>query len=401
MATALAQIQFIAKRMYSTEQIGEQTRRDHILFEMMPRRQVFGGEDFRYAVRYANPQAVSGTYANARTQAASAGSKGKQFATQPGIKYCIVQLDGRTISRLKASTAAFTNFVTMEFDGGLEETGDSFAFDIYQDGNGRRGRIASIAGNVITLDSAEDARNFKEGMTLVGDNAIDGSSPNAGSCDVTAVDEDNGTITVNTVASANLIVNDYLFRQGDPGTCYDGLADFFPLTAPVLGSDSFRGVDRGSAPRQLAGVRVANSGLLPEEVTGLLAVKAKQSGKKPNCAFWHPVKFHDFTRRLNAKVEFQSAGGSADYGFEYVAIHTTAGIMKVYPDPDCPLNRVYTGKMSSAEIRYLDEGLPDWINDDGLGKTVRMSDADAIEARIRGQAQPVFTVPGEWGVGDV
>lgn len=399
MASDLTKVQFIAKRMYSTAAIGEHTRRDHPLQEMITRKGVFGGDDFRYVVRTANPQSVSGTFTDALSQATGASSKGKQFATDPAIKYCVVQIDGPSLSRLRGSDQSFTNHVKMELDGGLEEIGDSMAFDTYRAGNGMRGRISAISTNVITFTNFDDARNFQEGMQVIADDTITGASPRVGTTTVASVDEDNGQITLTSAAAITaLAVNDYLFRQGDPGTCADGFENFFPLTAPAPG-DSFRGVDRSSNTRRLAGVRVNDTSLYVEETIGLCAVKISQGGKKSNIAVCNPIKFHDATRRLNAKVEFQSAGGTADYGFEYIMIHTTGGVVKVYSDPDCPTDKTYTGKLATIECRHLDEGLPDWINDDGLGKTVRMGTLDAIEARIRAQHQYIVTVPGNWAVG--
>lgn len=402
MASDLSKVAFIAKRMYSTEQIGEQTRRDHAFQEMLSRKKVFGGEDYRYIVRYANPQSVSGSFANAQTQAAGASSKGKAFATQPAIKYCIVQIDGPSLSRLGGNTQSFTDHVTMEFDGALEECADSLAFDTLGPGFGQRGRRLSLAGDVVTLTEPDDARNFKEGMTVVADDTAAGTSQRVGSTTVTAVDEDAGTVTLASAAAIAVFSdNDFLFRQGDPGTVIDSLEQIIPLTAPVLGVDSFRGADRGSMPRSLAGVRLNDTSMTVEDITGLIAVKIKQSGKKANCAFWNPIRFHEFTRRMNAKVEFQTAGGTADYGFEYAMIHTSAGVLKVYSEPDLRPSRVFVGKTSSVEFRHLDAGLPDWINDDGQGKSLRMGAADAIEARMRAQHQLIVTVPGEWGIGAV
>ena len=402
MASDLAKVQAIAKRMYSTDQIGEQTRRDHAFQEMVPRKKVFGGEDFRYIVRYANPQSVSGSFANALTQADGASSLIKQFATQPALKYCIVQISGPALSRLRGNQQSFIDHVTMELDGGLEEMGDSIAFDSLSNGNGQRGRRASAATNVITLTQAADVRNFKPGMTVIASANADGSSPRTGSTTVTAVSPGAGTITLTSAAAITSFANnDYLFRQGDPATCADSLRQIIPLTEPVLSSDSFRGVDRGADPQRLAGVRVNDTTQTIEETTGLIAVNIKNEGKKANCSFWNPIRFHEFTRRMNAKVEFQSAGGTADYGFEFVMIHTSAGVLKVYSEPDLGPDVAFVGKMSSIQIRHLDDGLPDWINDDGLGKTVRMGSADAVEARIRAQHQLIVTTPGEWGIGAV
>lgn len=404
MPSNLTQVAFIAKRVYSDDRTTEHTLRDHVFFNMVTRKTVFGGEDFRYAIKTGNPQSISGTFSTAQTQAAAAtatgASKGKQLATQPKLKYGVVQIDGPSLERLGGSYQSFFDHVTMEFDSTLEELGDSLAFDLTHDGSGNRGQRASISTNTITLSVADDARNFKEGMVIIASPNADGSSPRTGSSILTAVDEDNGTITMTLAADiTGFANNDFLFRQGDPATGYDGIALHLPLTAPVFGSDSFRGIDRGSNPRRLAGVRVNDPNSPIEETAGLIGVKIKQSGKNVNggCAFWNPIRFWECVRRLNAKVEYQKAGGTADYGFEYIMIHTPAGTIKAYSDADMPINRQYVGKVDSVEIRHLGK-FPGWITDDGGKMSLRVNNADAVEARARSHSQTVWRVPGEWGV---
>ena len=403
MPSNLTQVQFIAKRVYSSDRVTEHTLRDHVMFNMVTRKTVFGGEDFRYTVKTGNPQSVSGTFTTAQTQAAAAtatgSSKGAQFACQPALKYGVVQIDGPSLTRLKGNYQSFFDLVTMEFDSTLEELGDSLAFDLTHDGSGNRGQRASIATNTITLTVPDDARNFKEGMVIIASANADGSTPRVGSSILTAVDEDAGTITMTLAADITAFANnDFLFRQGDPATGYDGIARHLPLTAPVFLSDSFRGVDRGRNPRRLAGVRVNDPNSPVEETAGLIGVKIKQSGKSVagGCAFWNPIRFWECVRRLNAKVEYQKAGGTADYGFEYIMIHTPAGTVKAYSDADIPINRQYVGKIDSVEIRHLEE-FPGPVRDDGK-LTDRVSNADAIEARYRAHSQTIFRVPGEWGV---
>src|SRR5690349_12245080 len=136
-ASDMTSVAFIYKRRYSDEQVAEQTLRDHVWMELMGRRKVFAGEDFRYVVRSGNGQGVSGTFADA--QAGASSSKGKQFAATPGLKYGVITLDGPAMARSRAKEDAFLDLVTMETDGILEEVGDSCAFDGYGDGSGRRG----------------------------------------------------------------------------------------------------------------------------------------------------------------------------------------------------------------------------------------------------------------------
>jgi hypothetical protein len=391
-------VAFIYKKRYSDEKVGKQTKRDHLLAEMASFRTGMGGEDFRYVVRTGNPQGVSGDFATA--QAGASGSKGAQFAATVSLKYGVITLDGPSMARARGNDDSFFDLVTMETDGIIEEVGDSLAFDAYRDGSGNRGQIATggISGNVVTLANPDDARNFKRGMLVVADDSADGLSlrDSGDSAEVTSVDVDAGTITLNAVASiAGLAAGDYLFRKGDPGTCSQGLSVLLPLTAPSSG-ESFRGVDRSVDTRKLAGCRLNDTSATIEENMGLVGVKIRQEGKKANCGFLNPINFWTVVRRQNAKVEFQGAGGTADYGFEYFMIHTPAGSMKVYSDPDCPTNRGYVGNLESLQCRHIDP-YPHVIRDDGR-PNLRQTGSDGLEARIRSMHNWFLLLPGQWGV---
>lgn len=383
-ASTLSTAAFIYKREYSDHQIADLTLRDHVWWAMMPKEGDFGGDSFLYAIRYGNPQGVSGTFSRARANAKS--SKGKQPRALRTPKFGIVTIDGEAALAAEGNKAAFFNLVTMETDRVLEEVGDSYAFDFYRDTSGRRGRVASIAANVLTLTDPEDARNFKEDMTLIFDDTITGLSPRVGTTFVVGVDEDGGKVEVNDVTSitGTVQVNDYMFRDGDPGTCMEGLQVCTPLSAPVRGVDSFRGIDRGANPNRLAGSRLDDTTLNSEVALGKLAVKISKVGKSHNIdqGFLNPTHFFNAAQRLNAKVEYSDGGGTANYGFQYIMIHTSAGSFKVYSDPDCPMSEGRVSRTGSQYIKHL-KGLPHVIDLDG-NPMLRQNDENGVEGRIEG-----------------
>ena len=205
-ASTLSTVAFIYKREYSDHQIADLTLRDHVWWAMMPKEDGFGGDSFLYAIRYGNPQGVSGTFSRARANAK--GSKGKQPRALRTPKFGIVTIDGEAALAAEGNKAAFFNLVTMETDRVLEEVGDSYAFDFYRDTSGLRGQVSAISGNTLTLADPEDARNFKEDMTVIADDTITGLSPRSGTTFVTAVDEDGGTVTVNDITSITGSIQD-------------------------------------------------------------------------------------------------------------------------------------------------------------------------------------------------
>jgi hypothetical protein len=381
--------------MYA-DALGEAALREHPLFAKIAKNGNFYGEAFRYSVKYGNPQAISGTFSTAQTNAGE--SKGLQFEATRKAKYGVITLAGEAIAAAEGNRGALVDLVTNETDSVLSEMIDSLAFDLYRDGTGNRGRRASISSNTVTLTVADDARNFKVGMYVVADDTADGSSLRSGSTYVTAVDEDAGTVTLNSAAAITSFAdNDYLFRAGDPpSTCVEGLAKCTPLSAPVLSSDSFRGKDRGVDPVRLAGSRLDDTATNIEENAGRVAVKISQRGKRANEYYLNPTNFWTVARRLNAKVEYQGAGGTADYGFEYMLIHTPAGTMRAYSDPDCPTNRGYLLNSSDHYIRHLKE-LPHIIMDDGRPNLRQTSD-DGLEVRVRSFSNYIQIVPASFGV---
>lgn len=396
--STISTVAWAYKRIYIGNRPAELAERDHPLYSMIKKVPNSFGEDARYFIRYANPQATGGTFSTIQALGQSTSSSGVQMAMTPSAKFSVVTIDGVSLKRSEGNRAAIIKLTTLETEGALEEHGDSCAFDLYRTTSAVRGQRESIATNVIQLASPDDSHHFKVGMTLIASPNADGSSPRAGSAKVVAVNFANGTVEVDSAAGiTGFADNDFLFRSGDAGTAVQGLADNFPLTAPVFGVDSFRGVDRGASPELLAGVRLNDLTNDIEENAGLLQVQQRRNAKvTSDCLFLNPINAWDVIKRQQARVEFQKAGGTAEYGFEYFKIYTPAGTLKMYPDPDCPENRAYLLKMSDAMLAHA--GAPVHIISDD-GKTVqRQSTDDGIEVRMRSITQPYFHKPAAHGV---
>lgn len=389
-ASNLTNSAFAFKKLYSDMQVGDIAMRFHPLFKMARKIGGWVGTTFDYPIRYGNPQGISGTWADAKTGAT--GSKGKQLSASRKPKFGYISLNGEAMAACE-NKGAFLNLVTMETDGVLEEMGDACAFDLYRSGNGIRGQRASASSDVITLSDAETARNFKDGMLIQASANADGSSPRTGSTTITATDEDNGKIAVASAAAiSGFTTSDYIFRKGDPGTCCEGLALHLPLTAPVYGTDSFRGIDRGSDPRRLAGARINAPTVPHEENIGLAGIKIGQVGQEGRVAFLNPIHFWKVIRRRDARVTYDGGGVKASIGFEGADVHTPAGTVRCVSDPDCPMEYGYVLNLETMFIKHL-RSLPHIVMDDGL-RSLRLTDDDGVEARVRCWWNLFFDRPG-------
>lgn len=403
---AYTDVPWIMKRTYSDDASNEVATRDHPSYYELPKEKGLTGEDFRYTVHTGNPQSISGTIGNAQTAANGNSGKiqGEQFAAEPTLKYGVLKLDGPSMQRaaLKGK-GAFYDFVTKHVDTMLEEFGGRLAFDLFGDGNGVRGQIAAggITGNVITLAGARTADKFKRGMIIGSSANADGSAPQAGSTYITKIDRAGNKITVADAAGiAGLAAGQYLFAWGEPGTCIDGMGLCTPLTAPTAGN-LFRTVERTNDLEALAGSRIDNTGLYPEDVLGDLAVEVHCLNHRLTRGVMHPVKFQEAVKRLGAKVEYTNPGGNADIGFESITIHAAGAAMKVMSDPDCPFTITRGWNPRSHKLVYLGEKPVHWIRTAGGGQYQWSTSTDGIEMRARFHGNYLQPDPSEHGVGSV
>lgn len=393
MASTLSTVAYIYKRKYAKGAVGDLAMRDHPTAQMMSKMGGFTGEACFYAIRYGNPQALSADFATA--QANIGGSQGVQLQANRKRKYGIIRLDGEALAAADGDKGSFLDLVTQETDGIIEEHGDDLAYELHRDGTGARGEADTVAGNIVTMTIIDDARNFKVDMVVQAASAAVAGTVRAGTARVVSVDEDNGTITLDNAAGlAGFAAGDFLFRAGNIGNAVEGFESHLPLIAPMSG-DTFRGIDRSVDPRRLAGVRIDTPAQNSEESIGDVGVRISQVGKRASHAILNPLQFWEAAKRLDAKVEYQKGGGTADYGFEYIMVHTPAGAIKVYSDPDCPVTRGRVLNMSTWYYKTLREYVH-IASDDGR-PNLRVADADQIEARTRSWGNLCCKEPGANG----
>ena len=382
--SAFGDVDWIMKRTYSDDMSAEIATRDHPSYYELPKEQGLTGEDFRYAVKTGNPQAISGTYTEAATGANgdSGVIKGEQFAAEPTLKYGILKMDRPSILRASLKgRGAFFEWATEQIESTLTEMGARLAFDLFGDGNGIRGRRSSASGNEITLTAARTADYFKRGMRLGASGNSDGSSPRSGYTFVTRVNRSGNKITVDDISQISAFVDDdYLFAVGEPGTCIEGMALCTPLAAPTS-SDDFRGVNRYNDVEALAGSRRDDTAIYPEELLGDLAVDVHTMHQTISRGVVHPVKFQEIVKRLGAKVEYANPGGNADIGFESITIHAAGKAIRLVSDPDCPYTRVRGWDPKAHKIVYLGAKVVHWVRTADGGQYQWSSSADSFEYR--------------------
>lgn len=372
-------VAFIFKRRYADWQVADVTQRDRPTYTMIAKRQGLGGSDFAYATTTGNPQGIGNTFTAAQTAVATL--KGEQFLATDVLKYGYLTLDGPSIRRNKANNAVFVDFVIRHVDGILDALGSDVSFDLFRDGSGLRGRRASAAGNVITLTSAKDVHYFPRGMTIQAATGSTGSGARSGSTTVTKVRRSELKIEVaDASAIASFQDNDYLFRYGQSSTNgIQGMGACTPLAAPTSGT-LFRNVDRSNDLEALAGTRIDDPDILPEDAIGNLAVQLSLMGKKAERAVIYPTEFQAMVKRLGAKIQYTQPGGQAKVGFQSIMINAAGYAIEVMAEPDIVPTETRVWTENAHNLTYLGNSIVYLIRDDA-GVAHNISDADGLEYR--------------------
>lgn len=434
MATILDATQWDAflKELYPSGVPEEILSRDHTFLQMVSKDTEAYGEYMVIPVTYGLP---SGRSASVSTLLGGSGNsfspigptKAAKFNVSLVEDYGATWIDELTMLKAANDRGSFVNARKFEIDGVLTQLGESLSHSLFRAGDGTvaQGNGSwTITGNVITFSRKADTKFVQLGMHLdfiEATGAAVGGAPAAlrplnatYRVVVTAISEDAGTATCALDGNGAAVTNistyytglantDWIAPVGDYNANWattgaekiKGLAAWIPLAEPG-GSDSFWGVNRSVHPTRLAGHRLDDSTAAAEDSIMALAEIMRERGARPDTCILSPRQFTKVSKRLNAKVEYQSAGGNANYGFSSFGIATSAGIIKVITDSDCPEDRGYLLRMDTWKLKHLN-GLPHIVTTDGLSM-LRRSASDSVEVRARYYAQLVCMNPGQNGV---
>lgn len=404
--TVLGDVQWDAllKELYPDGLPLEIMQRNHSFMSLVQKDGNTTGEYMVIPVWYDLPSGRSASISQLLTSSATSPiSPSKSVKFQPSLveDYAAHWLNMLTVYKTMNDRGAFVEARKREIDGLLKQLGNSLSHALYRDGSGSVGRINSAgAGSAtIVMTNASDTKFFVIGGLYAvadGSTGVPGALRDAGDLvEVSAIDEDAGSVTFTTVVSTTItgaVANDFFIPAGDLNEKVTGLAGWIPLAAPS--ATPFFGVVRTTYPTRLAGHRLSQPTVPAEDTIMELCEIAGDRGVTFDRCFVSPRQFGRVAKRLNAKVEYENAngGGTAQVGFSSVAIHTSAGMVRLTPDSDCPDDRGYLLNMDTWRLKHLLD-LPHIVTDDGV-KALRRPALDQIEIRARYYAQLVCYEPG-------
>ena len=298
-------------------------------------------------------------------------------------EYGTAAFSGPAIQKTKTDQGAFVRVITSELDGLRRDLKLDMARQFYGDGTGAVAKVASVAGSVMTLTSAEPILKGFIGLNDVIDVAasLTPASFHTTAANVTDVDPVAGTVTVDTIGT--VAANDYIFRNGSADS--NGTAELNGgLSALIAGSATAVG---GIDPTQAGLKWWANQ----FDTTGgaialdnLMTNWNKISNAGATAGDTKVVTTPGLTRRLFASSDFKANVRFVDTtnlkgGFESISFSSGNGTFTMVSDRLAPYGKVFF--VDTTAIQVYSPGDWDFISRDGL--TIRqVPNQDAFQAYL-------------------
>lgn len=372
------------------------TYKDNPALALMPKETDFYGDFKKVPLKYAPNAGRSSAFSTAQTNASNV--KNIAFLLDRESDYAVAKLSNELILASKNNAGAFVSALKQEIDSAQQNIANSAAQAVYGSGSGKIGQISAgstVGSPTITLANPEDVVFFESGYKIVASTANGGGSVKAGSVTITSVNRVTGQLTASGNWSAGIstiAAGDFLFIEGDYDAKMKGLSAWLPAVAPTSG-DNFFGVDRSQDVTRLAGWRGDLSALPIEEALIEGGYLIGRDGGKVDTVMMSFDKYADLIKSLGAKVQFVDIlAKDAGIGFQGVKVNVGKSIATVIPDRNCPSDRMFMLQMDTWKLSSL-EGMPMILDMDGL-KSLRVSNADALEIRVGYYANIYCQVPG-------
>ena len=229
-----------------------------------------GGSSIEVPVTIGQAHATSSEFDKAQAQAKQAGTQEQQVVfsfSYDTDSYTLGRVEQKAMYGTRSGALAFAEAADDKLKKTLGGLNENFARRIYSEGFGELGKVSSVSGKTVTLESKNDVNGIPFGQFLSFASArgtsatvrdVGGATKQYG--EVVEVDANAGTITFNETLTG-VAANDYLFLPGDEqksagqGSAILGLKAHLPAT--LASNDSFGTVNRNLHRTFLGGNQVA------------------------------------------------------------------------------------------------------------------------------------------------
>lgn len=418
-------IQAILKTKYPEGALPTALYKNFPFLSLVKKTTNFDGDYRVVALQNERPQGSSSQFAIAQGVAKNGQNGGggsyKRFQVYRTRHYGLLRMDGETMKAAVKTSGALVDLWNNETDGISTNELMELEFQLFGDGTGTRGNIASFTSSSFTLTNPADAVYFMLGMKLdFFAPSGTGLTPRVTSPVTTAagdgiyvssINRQTGVIGVVGVGgvvnlTAPIAIGDRVTRSGDgptaaiaPGSPPAGTASGVVtgvqawIATPAPG-DSFWGLDRTTDPVRLAGQVFSGSGLPMNEA--LMEAEGRvlvQGVGTPDTILVNPLDLQNLKKALGSDIVYDRVQSNiAGISFKSIQYDGANGPMNIVADPFCPRNKAFMLQLPSWELSTLGAApqMLDWDNNDYL----RVNDNDQYEVRFGHYGQFICNNPG-------
>lgn len=379
----------LLKDYYTKEKIFNLAYTDRPFLAMLPKNTNYGGRQYVIPLQYADMQARSASYAQAKKRSTQTSLKSVDFNVTAVKDYAIGTIDNFTIATTKNDEHAHANALKKKIESTMNSLSNSIAYSLPRDSSGYLGQVSveptEGASPVFKMKFASDITTIEVDQVLEFFAAKTGGTAktiNGTITEVTvkSVDRTKGEFTIVEAYDSNgtIAADDFIIPVGDRSAKCAGLEDWLPWDAPTAG-DNFFGVDRSVDTVRLAGVRHDGVGENTEQaLIKLLHAIDREGGGSPDCILMNSENLQDLILILGSKVQYINVNVKhVNTGFFGVQIIGPKGPVKCISDRFMTSQYAYALDMKTWEL--CSSGSLVRTTDEDGNRALRSSDEDSLE----------------------
>jgi hypothetical protein len=403
----------LVRELWPDESLIEEVIEEDPILGMCEKQTDWGFSVVHFPLGYGANQGIARTYTKARAIRSQA--KQQEFQVSTREMYASLALEGKLLRTFEYTKkkALLVEPTKREGERTIDEMRKRFSKAVHGDGVGVVGRLTStsnVATATITLDDANDLKNFQIDTVVQAEatGATGGALRSAGAeAIITGVGTyDNPTLTISgnwNASIAAIAAGDRLYHTGtyDNDFIY-GLGGFLPLHTGSPGT--FLTANRNLHPEWLAGRCMDGSTMSVYQRIKKAARLSFDGGGKPDTYILSTRNFEKLEFEFDNKLvlqKFPAADvGKYKMGVSYsgVVVQGPRGPIKVLPSIWCPDTVERCGEMDTLVMGSIGP-LVHWDMGNGPGGMTAMRTEDAEDRReLRAVSDPAFVVkkPGCW-----
>jgi hypothetical protein len=394
------------------------TYKNRPLYGLMPKKTDLGGanlttDGFKIPIKFANTNAISGSFTLAQAKSASVSSKIQAWLMTTAHQYGFIQLDMESVDRSEGGMNAFIDLKALEMEAIADNLATRLHHFTYLDGTGALAQVGnstqmpSFATSTMVLNNPETAVYFQPTDELTTAATESGTElafgTNAHGWLVIGVNLDAGTFQVGTAAGVAVNLNDaadgiptvaalgWIAHRGDRQVAgaappnaqvISGFATFIPNAAATITNTTLYGIDRTQFVDFLAGSRldISNMGIEDGLVRGANVV-AKKGGMIEQF-FVNHKHYSDLVTAIGSKGVVTYLNISPEeyptIGYRGVRIQGANSEIDVISDYACPSTQCTGAEISKWKLASVGDTIKMMVGD-GLN-FLRSPTSDSIQA---------------------